>query len=197
MPRSRSSAFKKQKNQRRRRNKSRTRSPIPKTVDRFSGTSFLLSYVPFLHVPLGYHPRILSRHPGGASGKEPTCQCRRCKRCGFNPWVGKIPWRKKWQPTLVFLPGKSHRQRSLEGYSPKSCKESDKLRQLSTRMLITSARPPLPWIFPHLAKESFFPSIFPEIPPYSPHFSWLTGHKVIFPTSTLIKHAAPHDSPSP
>ena len=31
--------------------------------------------------------------PGGASGKEPTCQCRRCKRSGFDPWVGKVPWR--------------------------------------------------------------------------------------------------------
>ena len=41
--------------------------------------------------------------------KESACQCRRWKRCGFDPWVGKIPWRKKWQPTPVFLPGKSHR----------------------------------------------------------------------------------------
>ena len=36
-----------------------------------------------------------------------TCQCRRCKRWGFDPWVGKIPWRRRWQPTTVFLPGKS------------------------------------------------------------------------------------------
>ena len=43
--------------------------------------------------------------PGGTSGKEPTCQCRRLKRPGFHPWVGKIPWRKKWQPSPVFLPG--------------------------------------------------------------------------------------------
>ena len=42
-------------------------------------------------------------------GKESACQCRRWKRCGFDPWVGKIPWRRKWQPTPVFLPGKSHR----------------------------------------------------------------------------------------
>ena len=54
--------------------------------------------------------------PGGASGKEPACQCRRHKRCGFNPWVGKIHWRRKWQPTPVFLPGESHGQRSLTGY---------------------------------------------------------------------------------
>ena len=44
-------------------------------------------------------------------------QCR-CKRCRFNSWVGKIPWRRKWQPTPVFLPGKSHGERSLVGYSP-------------------------------------------------------------------------------
>ena len=43
----------------------------------------------------------------------------------FNPWVGKIPWRRKWQPTLVFLPGKSHGRRSLAGYSPWGCKELD------------------------------------------------------------------------
>ena len=48
-------------------------------------------------------------------GKEPTCQCR---RCGFDYWVGKTPWRRKWQPTSLFLRGKSHGQRSLEGYSP-------------------------------------------------------------------------------
>ena len=63
--------------------------------------------------------------PGGASGKEPTCQSRRYKRCGFNPWVGKIPWRRAWQPTPIFLPGKSHEQRILAGYSPWGCTESD------------------------------------------------------------------------
>ena len=46
----------------------------------------------------------LSKHfPGGTSGKESTCQCRRHKRHGFNPWVRKILWRRKWQPTPVFL----------------------------------------------------------------------------------------------
>ena len=43
----------------------------------------------------------------------------------FDPWVGKIPWRRKWQPTPVLLPGKSHEQRSLVGYSPWGRKESD------------------------------------------------------------------------
>ena len=62
--------------------------------------------------------------PGDASGKEPACLCRRPKRHGFNPWVRKIsqalgpPWRKAWQPTPAFLPGESHGQGSLAGYSP-------------------------------------------------------------------------------
>ena len=59
---------------------------------------------------------------GGASGKEPTCQCRRHKRCGFSPWIGKIPWRRAWQSTPVLMPGESQGQRSL---SPWGSKESD------------------------------------------------------------------------
>ena len=47
------------------------------------------------------------------------------KRYRFHPWVGKIPWRRAWQPTPVFLPGESHGQRSLAGYSPWGDKESD------------------------------------------------------------------------
>ena len=53
--------------------------------------------------------------PGGSDGKASACNGG---RPGFNPWVGKIPWRRKWQPTLVLLPGKFHEQRSLVGYSP-------------------------------------------------------------------------------
>ena len=63
--------------------------------------------------------------PGGASGKEPACQCRQLKRHEFNPLVGKIPWSREWQPTPVFLPGESHGQRSLAGYSPWGHKELD------------------------------------------------------------------------
>ena len=58
----------------------------------------------------------------GISGKEPFCQCRRCKRYGFDPWFGKIPWKRKWYPTAVFLPRKSQRKRSLAVYSPWDCK---------------------------------------------------------------------------
>ena len=62
--------------------------------------------------PLGF--------PGGSVVKNPACM-----RCSFDPWVRKIPWRRKWQPTLVFLPGKSHGQRILAGYSPCGQKEVD------------------------------------------------------------------------
>ena len=50
----------------------------------------------------------------------------------FDPWGGKIPWRRAWQPTPVFLPGESHGQRSLEGYGPWGCKELDITEQLNT-----------------------------------------------------------------
>ena len=63
--------------------------------------------------------------PGSASGKETTCQCRRHKKFGFNPWVGKISWRRAQQPTLVLKPGEYHEQRSLVGYGPRGFKESD------------------------------------------------------------------------
>ena len=53
-----------------------------------------------------------------------------CRRPGFSPWVGKI-WRKGWQPTLVFLPGESHGQRNLEGYSSWGLKELDRIEQLT------------------------------------------------------------------
>ena len=61
----------------------------------------------------------ITRLPWWLHGEESACQCR---RPGFNPWVRKIPWRRKWQPTLVLLPGTSHEQRSLVGYSPQGRK---------------------------------------------------------------------------
>ena len=54
--------------------------------------------------------------PGGPSDKESTCQCKSCKRCTFDPWIQKIPWRGKWQSIPVFLSGKFHEQRILVGY---------------------------------------------------------------------------------
>ena len=51
--------------------------------------------------------------------------CLQCWRPGFDPWVGKIPWRRAWQPTPMFLPSELHGQRSLAGYSSGGCKEPD------------------------------------------------------------------------
>ena len=70
---------------------------------------FLLKYLP----SLGF--------PGGSDGKESTCNAG---DLGLIPGLVKIPWRRAWQPTPVFLPGKAHGQRSLVGYSPWGCKES-------------------------------------------------------------------------
>ena len=63
--------------------------------------------------------------PGGTSGKEPTCQCRRHERHRFDLWVRKIPWRRMWQPASVYSPGEPHGQRSLVGCSLGGCKELD------------------------------------------------------------------------
>ena len=71
-----------------------------------------------LQYPLGF--------PGGSSGKESACQSKSGRRRRFDPWVGKIPWRKKWQPTPVFLPGQSH------GWS---CKELDTTERLNRQTL--------------------------------------------------------------
>ena len=64
----------------------------------------------------------ISGFPGGTNGIDNAGDVR---DSGFDPWVGKIPWRRKQHPTPVFLPGEPHGQRSLAGYSPLSCKESD------------------------------------------------------------------------
>ena len=83
-----------------------------------------LSRVGSFRSPCGF----TSHHNGfpcGVSSKEPACQRRRTKRWEFDPWVGKIPWRRKWQPTPLFLPGESHGQRSLVGYNPWGRKGSD------------------------------------------------------------------------
>ena len=79
--------------------------------------------------------------PCGSAGKESVCNvgfpggsdsrvCLWCRGPGFDPWVRKIPWRRKWQPTPVFLPGKSHGWRSLAGYSPWGRKELDTTERL-------------------------------------------------------------------
>jgi len=77
--------------------------------------------------------------PRWLSGNASACQCRSCRRREFNPWVGKIPWRRAWQPTPVFLPGESHGQRHLVGYSPWGHKELDKTEHVHTAIVIKTA----------------------------------------------------------
>ena len=64
--------------------------------------------------------------------KNPPASVEECKRRRFSLWVRKIPWRRKWQPTLVFLPGRFRELRSLVGYSPWGLRESDMTGQLSS-----------------------------------------------------------------
>ena len=80
---------------------------IPHALQHDPKTWYMLCYM--------YFNTHKHRLPGWYRGKQPACQCRRCRRHGFNPWVRKICWRGKWQPTPVFLPGKFHGQRSLAG----------------------------------------------------------------------------------
>ena len=75
--------------------------------------SIFYGCIDFLKSVLAYHVGF----PGGMSSKEPTCQCRRCKRRGFDPWVGEIPWRRPEQPTPVFLPMTSHETEEPGGLS--------------------------------------------------------------------------------
>ena len=78
----------------------------------------------FVAEPLDFAPgRMSGVFPGNTSGKESACQCRRHKSRAFDPWVRKIPWRRAWQPTPVFLSRESHGQRSLVGYSVWGCKK--------------------------------------------------------------------------
>ena len=76
--------------------------------------------------------------PGGSDGKASAYNAG---DPGFNPWVGKSLWRRKWQPTPVFLLGKSPRRRSLVGYSPWGCKESDTTEQLHFHSFTTVMKP--------------------------------------------------------
>ena len=88
--------------------------------------------------------RALYGLPWWLSGKKKKSAFQ-CKRHEFDPWVGKIPWRRKWQPSPVFLPGKFHGQRSLVGYSRWDCKESDMTEQLIYTFYLHSSRDTTIW----------------------------------------------------
>ena len=83
-------------------------------------SNILVGRIPWTVYHMGSQSRgwLSDFHFGGTSVRDPTHQCRRRKRQGFNPWVRKIPWRRTWKSTPVFLPGESHGQRSLVGYTP-------------------------------------------------------------------------------
>ena len=88
---------------------------------------------------------LLICFPGGTRGKETACQYRKQKRHGFDPCVGKILWRRAWQPTPGLLPGKSYGQRSLAGYHTHDCKESDKPIGSDSKESVCNARD---WVQP-------------------------------------------------
>ena len=102
-----------------------------------SSHTFRLKYVnSFLylrkhHIYFAWISRVLD-FLGGSNGKS---ICLQRGRPRFDPWVGKIPWRRKWQPTPIFLPGKSHGRRSLVGYSPWGRKELDTTERLHFTIL--------------------------------------------------------------
>ena len=96
----------------------------------FSPWHFISWHIIYLLVddlppPLGFPPHMRSGFVQFGLPRQILYPSRRHMRRGFNPRVGKIPWRRQRQPTPVLLPGKSHGQRSLAGYSPWGCKESD------------------------------------------------------------------------
>ena len=82
--------------------------------------------------------------PGGASGKEPACQCKRQKRHGFDPWVRKFPWRRAWQPTPVLLPGESMDRGAWWATVHGVAKNQTQLSDLAHTHAITNAS-----LFPH------------------------------------------------
>ena len=89
-----------------------------------------------LHLYLQPLPIASLGFPGGAGGKDSVCQFRRHKRPGFDLWVWNIPWKWERLHSPVFLPGKSHGQRRLVGYSPWGHKESDRTEGLTLSLVV-------------------------------------------------------------
>ena len=96
----------------------------------------------FFFLPDKPQGKLTRDFPGGSGGKS---VCLQCQRPGFNPWVGKIPWRRKRRPAPVLLSWKSHGQSSLVGYSPWGHKESNTTEQLHFHFPLCGTRE-LGWI---------------------------------------------------
>ena len=108
------------------------------------------------------------------SGKESTCQCRRHR---FYLWVGKIPWKRKWQPIPVFWPGKSHGQRTLLGYSPwvgysSWVAKSDTTEHAHTPLYPTSSSVSLAWTPDHLTSCCFISNVYLILSELNRLFTW-------------------------
>ena len=115
-----------------------------------------------------------------AQQKESACQCR---RCGFNPWIGKIPWRRKWKPTPVFLAGESYEQKNLVSYSPRGCKESDTAEHTCTHAPAVKAPDLNHWTVRGFHAERIHPSSFPPWPLVTSH-KFLQSRKLSVATTT-------------
>ena len=136
--------------------------------------------------------------PDSASGKEPACQCRRGKIGRFNLWVWKMPWRRAWQPTSVFLPGESYGQRSLLGDSLWGHKELDMTEWLQgrggTRILTQICLIPKALLVSYTLKTLIFVMSFPYLLLLNLIHACLLNHFSLvrlFETLWNVAHKAP------
>ena len=127
------------------------------------------------------------------------------RRPGFNPWVGKIPWRRKWQPTPVLLPGKFHGLRSRVGYSPCGRKESDTTERLHFTSDVAKPSPLLK--MPVFSCDIKLHRLVPPdllwhrlLVPEQEGFPWDSGTTLCWPASTqgpAVMHRQPFPAPPP
>ena len=128
--------------------------------------------------------------PRWCSGEESTFQCRRHKRCGFDPWVGDSPWSRQWKPTPVSLSGKFHGQESLMGYSPRGHKELNTPKHTNTwhvhfrenlnKINLTYSRPPR-WLITKPRHVIFVPGLMftsTRMPVTLPELLWANEKRI-------------------
>ena len=116
--------------------------------------------------------------------KKSPCQCRKCKRCKFNPWVRKTPWSRKWYSTPVFWPGKFHGQRNLVGYSPWGCKEHGG----STEHIINLWKINLEYRMGFIIRKSELKSVFQNLLGIKMRFFKYEKSRTICFIYTIMKH---------
>ena len=143
---------------------------IPLSLSHFLGVDFSFLGGKLGDFDFGIHNKYSSHLvsqglPRWLSGEEPACQCRRRKRHRYDPWVRKTPWRRSWLPTPIFLPGESHGQRSLVGYSTQGHKElgvtevtSGTHSEPKSKILCGSFRPSGPNAPPTVTQEACLPA---------------------------------------